>query len=294
MLGGVATNTSYFTGVSSASGAVFSNPEQGDFSPTAAAGSAGASAATRASLARLAAVQGVVVSDDNWLIDERKMTQTLLDNLPGIRDGISGNESMFKETGILYANSVKEAGRKAYYFEIDAAWKSTNISNANVLDRTGTTYDNLYEVVTPLAYSSWVDDKLTNYKQTNNNTYTSIRYGGSYIEQHKVFDPTGLTVFSIDSLTNYTQTTTSTGKSIVIDGDALIDISGIKAAGSTGSRSFDLIRASQISSANGSGAFFDSARIVNGGSNWNGSHAITFVDTNNDSILDTLRLNIDL
>jgi len=295
MLGGAATNTSYFAGVSTAAGPVFENPEQGDFDPTAAAGSAGVSAATRASLARLATAQGVTVSDDNFVVDERKMTQTLLDNMPGVRDGISGNESVFLETGTLYANSLKEPGRKAYYFDINATWKSrvfNTPAKLGNLDRAGTTYDNKYEVITPLVYSSWVDDKLTNYKQVDGSNYTSIRYGGSYIEQNKVFDGSGLTVFAVDSLTNYSKTTTSSGKSIVIDGDALIDITGLIASNTLGDLAFDLLKAGQISSANGANQTFDNVRIISGSAAWTGSKELNFVDTNSDNILDTLRLTI--
>ena len=294
MLGGSATSTSFFTGVTTASGAIFSDPENGNFSPTAAASNAGVSTATRASLARLATAQGISVVDDNVVIDERKMTQTLLDNIPGIRDGVSGNETVFKETGILYAASLKEPGRKAYYFDIDSTWKSANISNLSVLDRSGTTYDNLYEVVVPIAYSSWVDDKLTSYQQVGGSNYSSIRYGDSYIEQNKVFDSTGLSVFSIDGLTNHYKTTTISGKSIVTDGDVLIDITGIKAAGVTGARSFDLIKATQISTANSNGSPFDNVRIMNGSSGWQGTNSMAFVDTNTDGIMDTLRLSITL
>lgn len=106
MFGGSASNTSFFTGVSTASSALFVNPEQGDFTPTTAAGTAGASAATRTSLAALVVSQGVTVADDNWSVDERKLVQTLLDNIPGIRDGITNNETIFEETGILYNDSL--------------------------------------------------------------------------------------------------------------------------------------------------------------------------------------------
>ncbi|MFM8398385.1 MAG: hypothetical protein ACKOAH_11210, partial [Pirellula sp.] len=110
----------------------------------------------------------------------------------------------------------------------------------------------------------------------------------------KVFDATGLSVFAIDSLTCYNATTTSAGKSIVTDGDVLIDITGVKASGVTGARSFDLIKANQVSTANAGSLAFDNVKFVNGSSTWNGTYGLAFVDTNSDSIADTLRLNVTL
>ncbi|MFM6617058.1 MAG: Calx-beta domain-containing protein, partial [Microcystis panniformis] len=248
MFGGTASNTTFFTGVSTASGALFANPEQGDFTPTTAAGNAGASAATRTSLAALVASQGVTVADDNWSVDERKLVQTLLDNIPGIRDGITNNETIFKETGILYANSLKEPGRKAYYFAIDPTWKTANgVSDAS-LDRPGTTYDGLYELVVPLDYSTWLDAALAIYKQWdgsafNGAPYSSARYGDSYIEQNKVFDTTGLSIFQLRGDSNYDQTT-ALGKSVTLGGDILIDLENYTPTG--GPHTYDLVKAGNI------------------------------------------------
>jgi hypothetical protein len=55
---------------------------------------------------------------------------------------------------------------------------------------------------------------------------------------------------------------------------------------------FDLIKASQISTANSGGNALDNIRFVNGSSPWTGTFTMGFIDTNGDTISDTLRLSL--
>lgn len=293
MFGGIASNLDYFTGVSTANAALFNNPEQGDFSPTTAAGNAGASGATRASLAAMVASQGVTVADDNWSVDERKLVQALLDNIPGIRDGITDNETIFEEAGMLYADSLKEAGHKAFYFAVDPTWKTDNGVTDSSLDRPGTTYDGLYEIIVPIEYSDWLDTILATYQQWdgaafNGASYSSARFGDSYIEQSKYFDATGLSVFQINSASDFTKTTTSAGKTIGLDGDILLDLSNYTG---TGSQSFDIVTAGVVTAVDGPGNIFDHVRLkLASGSSY--SHQLALVDSDANGSTDTLRLTL--
>lgn len=293
MFGGIASSPTYFTGVSTANSALFSNPEQGDFTPTTAAGNAGASSATRASLAAMVASQGVTVAVDNWSVDERKLVQALLDNIPGLRDGVTDNETIFEEAGMLYADSLKEAGRKAFYFAIDPTWKKANDVTDSSLDRPGTTYDGLYEIIVPIEYSDWLDTTLATYKQWdgsafNGTSYSSARYGDSYIEQSKYFDQTGLSVFQINSASDFSKTTTSAGKTIGLDGDILVDLTNYT---ETGSQSFDIVTAGVVIAVDGPGNFFDHVRLkLASGTSY--SHQLALIDSDSNGFTDTLRLTL--
>lgn len=227
------------------------------------------------------------IPDSPWISDRCQEVQTLLDNLPGISDGIKDNETLFEQTGTLYADSIEKMGAKSYYFTIDSLWKLDTFGNTTVLDRTGTLYDDLFEIITPSEYSDWRSDKLTHYNRIDNSAYSSLRYGSSYIEQDKVLDSTGLTVMKIDSLSSFTQTTTAAGKTITLDGDILIDLSAFSGTGS-----FDLIKAGSILSANTGGLLFDRANFIQNPSSQSALPSLGLFDTNNDGLNDVLRLSI--
>ena len=158
----------------------------------------------------------VTIANDHWQHDHLKNTQTLLDNIPGVEDGILQNESVFSDAGTYDVSDLEfNKGRKAYYFSIDSTWKSNNISVNSVLNRGNglNAYDGKYEIIVPELYSEWLDTAKTDFLRdadgdgVGETPYSRIRYGASIIAQNKVFPAHTLQYISIDGDTTFTQTT---------------------------------------------------------------------------------------
>lgn len=215
-------------------------------------------------LANRAALFNVTIADSNWINYHLKNTQVLLDNVPGVEDGILNNENVFTDAGIYDISDVEfNEGRKSYYFSVNSIWKTNNgvtnsvLNHGNGLD----IYDGKYEIVTPEDYSAWYDNiKATHLRDTDNNgigdtPYNWIRYGESIIKQNKIFNDNSIHVIEIESNSNYTKTHAE-GFNVTVDGDILIDFNYTP----VGNEVFDLIYASTINS-NNTSAIFDKVYI---------------------------------
>lgn len=204
-------------------------------------------------LNNLASNNNVTITKDNWEHDHLKMTQTMLDNIPGVEDGIANNETVFTDSGIYDTSDLEyEKGRKAYYFTINEDWQTQNISSNSVLNRGNglDAYDGMYEIVVPETYSDWYDGIMSTYLQDSNNdgngdtAYQRLRYGASVIAQDKVFQPNSLHVVEFESSTDFT-TTLANGFDLTLNGDLLLKFNYVP----NGDESFDLIIADSINGA---------------------------------------------
>jgi hypothetical protein len=231
ILSGGGVNPSGLPGVTLVTGtSLFVNPDAGNFTPTSGVPtSTGAHATVLADLQRKVQANGITVAPDGWVTDHPKLTQTLLDAIPGLEDGVAGNETIFDAPG-TYAASGREAGRKSLFFQVDSTWKAANVTNANLVG-------GLYELITPAEYSDWRDGVATAFPG-----YGSIRWGDSVIGQNKVFASDSLLVASISGTGSDTQTI-ATGRSITLGGGLLIDFDGYTPLTSD---TFDLLEAASI------------------------------------------------
>lgn len=233
---------------------MFVDPNNGDFSLiNTNLQNVGVESSVLTALNNLASIHNVTIANDNWEHDHLKMTQTMLDNVPGVEDGIANNETVFTDSGTYDASDLEyNRGRKAYYFTVNEDWQSQNISSNNVLDRGNglDAYDGMYEIVVPETYSDWYDDiKATHLKDTNNDgngdtAYQRIRYGASIIAQDKIFQPNSLHVVEFESSTDFT-TTLANGYDVTLEGDILLDFNYLP----NGNETFDLIIADNINGA---------------------------------------------
>ncbi len=245
---------------------LFVNPEIGDFNlKSGIPSNIGASQATIDDLASRTTLFNVDIANDHWEHDHLKNFQTLYDNVPGIEDGVVGNEPVFTDAG-TYDLSDEEfnTGRKAFYFAVNPTWQTDNgVTNAVLNQGNGLdVYDGKYEIITPEDYSVWYDTiKATYLRDSDNNgtddtPYERIRYGESIIAQNKIFLNNSLHVVEINANDDYTKTI-ATGYNITVDGDILIDFNYTPA----GNETFDLITANLINSANTS-LLFDRIRMI--------------------------------
>jgi len=195
---------------------------------------------------------GISIISDEWEDDHLKNTQTLLDNIPGIEDGIPQNEEVFTDAGTYDLSDLEyNKGRKAYYFSINPSWQANNISNNNVLSHGNglDAYNGKYEIIVPEDYSTWLDSINVNYLRDSDGDgigdtpYNRIRYGSSVIAQNKVYPEHTLQYVELNSDSNFT-VTSSNNNHIIFNGlDFLIrcnySFSGI--------RTYDLVTADSIS-----------------------------------------------
>lgn len=256
---------------------VFVNANAGNFTPTASVpANIGANVATRTDLTNRATQFGVTIANDFWVHNHLKNTQTLIDNIPGIEDGVINNESVFTDAGVYDLSDLEYAnGRKSYYHTVNTTWKSVNnvtnsvLNHGNGLD----VHDGKYELVTPEEYSTWYDNIKATYRRDSDNNgsddspYDRIRYGESIIKQNKIFLNNSLHVVEINSASNY-NTSVATGKTITLDGDILFNFNYTPA----GNEVFDVFTAGTINTANVSN-LFDRVRFVG----YTGTYTLTVI-----------------
>ncbi len=202
---------------------------------------------------------GVVIAAENLDVDHLKLTQTILDNIPGINDGVTGNENVFENFGMM-SNDYHSITYKV----VNGAWKSkTNSKNNQVFE--------LNE-----AYYTWYQSIDTSFKNSAGNKYERIRWGNSEIRQNQTFDPDWLTVSQITS--NGNTLINGDTNSFILDGNLLIDFLNITPQAG---QFFDLMIAKNLSSANANN-IFDS--IIFKGYTPN-KYTLEFVDAGNKEVL---------
>ncbi|WP_377713009.1 T9SS type A sorting domain-containing protein [Pseudofulvibacter geojedonensis] len=218
-------------------GQLFVNPTAGNFriNPTLnLPSSTGVSTVVLDELDQKATGFNVTVSPDDFNLDHLKLTQTILDNIPGINDGISNNETVFTDFGNMAANY-----HTIDFDVVNGDWKIDTESPSTQEFR-------LNEV-----YYTWYESIATNYLNSSGSEYERIRWGDSEIKQDQVFQSDWLTVCQIKNDSN----TLINGydNDFTLDGDILIDFENFTPQ--TGD-TFDLMSASSIVT-NNTGDLFD-------------------------------------
>ena len=177
---------------------------------------------------------GVLVSPSaDGEVDHLKLTQTILDNIPGINDGVSNNETVFTDYGTMSSNQ-----HQIEFDVVNGDWKND----------TGSPNKQIFELNS--AYYTWYGNVSDAYKNSLGNNYERIRWGNSVVMQNQVFDGDWLTVSQITTAGN--TLIKGDDKDFTIDGDILIDFENhTPQLGDT----FDLITAKTITSNNVGGLF---------------------------------------
>lgn len=151
---------------------------------------------------------GIVIKWDGWITDNMKLSQTILDNMPGVRDGIMGNDSVMIE-GSCHFDMARE------HLNCDLVDSSSWKMQYNVHDTIEEMEFRLNEL-----YTAWYVET-----ETAHSGYERIRWGNSYLKQDQVFEEDWLLHTQITANTN--TVIEALDNSIVLDGDLLIDFEGI-------------------------------------------------------------------
>ncbi len=196
---------------------LFVDPNAGDFTINPSAGlpsGVGVDPAILAELNSRADDFGVTIGWDGWLTDNLLLSQTILDNVPGVNDGIPGNETVFTDAGtFVEQQSSNDDHTHILYNVVDGSWKAERRSPST------------QQFFLNEEYLDWYEEIKQTYLNSDQEEYPRIRYGSSYIKQDKVFPATWLTVCEINAEGN----TFAEGydNTFTLGGDLLINISDV-------------------------------------------------------------------
>ncbi len=215
---------------------LFVNPSAGDFTINPALGlpsTLGIEATALAQIESNVSKFGVSIKWDGWTNDDIILTQTILDNIPGVYDTISGNELVFTDAGTFSADTLE-----IDFTVVNGTWKSTTGANAS------------HEFRLNEEYVHWYKEALETYKNQSNAHYPRIRWGDTHIEQNFNFPSNWLMISQITPEKNTLMN--ATGYKVNLDGDLLIDFESITPLPGA---YYDLVVADSIKSLNSSGLF---------------------------------------
>lgn len=211
---------------------LFVDPNNGDFTINPSLGipaGVGVDPAILSALNAKAVSFGVTIGWDGWITDNLKLTQTMLDNIPGINDGISGNETVFVDYG--HMSAIHD---EITFDVVNGAWKAARDS------------PNRQKFELNPEYEAWYHATATTHLNAAGAEYERIRWGCSEVKQNQVFDADWLTVSQITSASNNTLIF-GYDNAFTVDGDLLVDFEGYTPVVGD---SWDLIIAGTINSAN--------------------------------------------
>ncbi len=218
--------------------ALFVDPENGDFrivNGLDLPDGVGVSEATLDDLDDKADNFGITVQWDGWVTDNLKLTQSILDNIPNLLDGVEGNETVFADMGEINAEHDEIT-----FQVVRGDWK-TNTRSKN---------RQKFEL-NPL-YEEWYHEAASAHLNADGEEYERIRWGDSEVRQDQVFDDDWLTYTEITE--DSSRVINGNDVSLTVDGDLLIHFADgfIPEEG----QSWDIITAGTITSAN-TGDLFD-------------------------------------
>lgn len=236
------------SGITATTSSLFVNPNSGNFRINPSLGlpsTLGVKDSILDSIDARVARYAVQVKWDQWNNDHLKLTQTILDNIPGVNDGIIGNETVFPDYGSLVLNTPP--ARSEIHFNVIAGtqWKTDNGAPAN----------EDFELHTD--YAAWYKKRQDSTKINSTTNYKRIRWGNSIVKQNQSFLDSVLThsqIYKIDSNTIIE----GLEDSLYLNGDILIDFEGYTP---TSGNSWYLMKAKSISTLNSGGKIFDSVKI---------------------------------
>ena len=202
---------------------------------------------------------GVAIEKAEFETDNRKLSQTIFDNIPGLLDGDDSNDSVLDGSGFFFGTHNGE--RTFTWPVVDGEW--ANVRRVN-LSNTPNMEFRLNE-----EYLEWYEEIAAAHPNQSGSEYERIRLGDSELTQDQIFDADWLLVSEI----------TGPGENTVINafddqqaydlelaGDILIEFLGgyVPEDGAT----FDLILAGTITPADGSNLFdrifFEGATFAEG------------------------------
>jgi hypothetical protein len=231
--GRVLPNTGY-AGVTRIMTNLFVDPDNGNFNlapgiPT----SIGVPTSVLAEIEVRKAKFGVTAKWDKWENDHLKLSQTILDNAPGVNDGSATvNETVVKNFGVLHLNALPV--RSEIVFEVmDGLWKMEN----------GNPVTEKFELHPD--YAAWYKARNAATKNATGGDYPRIRWGDSILKQNQVFLNDWLTISQITPDTN--TVILGEDENFTLDGDLLVDFEGVTPV--IGNKWF-LMKAKTITSAN--------------------------------------------
>jgi hypothetical protein len=227
---------------------LFLNPDDGNFRLNPALGlpaTLGVPAAILDSIDARATKFAVNIKWDRWVNDHLKLSQTILDNIPGVNDGIVGNETVFTNTGVLHLNPLPALSEIDFNVIPGTAWKAA----------TGAPAVEHFEL-NPI-YAAWYKARNAATKNSAGTDYTRIRWGNSFTKQDQVFQPDWLTNSQITAPDSNT-VIFSDNADFTLDGDLLVDFEGYTPMPGD---SWLLMKAATITSANTAPKLFDSVKF---------------------------------
>ncbi len=177
---------------------------------------------------------GVTFEREGFEIDHLKLSQTIFDNIPGLNDGITDNETVFADYGTMSPDY-----HTITFDVVDGDWK------------TDTGSPDTQEFRLNEVYRTWYETVATTHLNNSGTQYERIRWGNSEVMQNQAFDPDWLLVSQITAESN--TIINGHGNNFILDGDILIDFENVTPQDG---EYFDLIQAGIITT-NNSGSLFD-------------------------------------
>jgi hypothetical protein len=229
-------------GVAAIAAPMFVNPNEGNFNLTSTMPAGiGASTAALATIDVQKAKFAVNVKWDRWDNDHLKLSQTILDNIPGVMDGAPEKPpTVLQDSGIM---------RPAHDIIDFLMVQGTDWQLNTCMCPTKTKEEfHLNE-----AYVAWYNNRNTATKNATGNDYARIRWGNSIIKQNQLFSNDWLTnsqIYKLDSNT----VIYAIEDTLKLDGDLLVDFEGYTPVMGN---SWLLMKAKSISTVNISGQLFD-------------------------------------
>jgi hypothetical protein len=267
------------SGVSSIAAPMFVNPNDGNFNLA-----SGVPAGIGASPAALATMDvqknkfAVNVKWGRWDNNHLKLTQTILDNNPGVNDGIVGNESVLTNAGILHLNALPARSEIDFDIVIPSVWYSD-------ICACPTKTTEKFELHPD--YAAWYKARNAATKNAIGNDYERIRWGESVLKQNQLFDNDWLTnsqIWKADS------NTVIYGKdnNFIVDGDLLVDFEGYTPV--AGDKWY-LMKAKTITTANTSNPILFDRVLFEGATLTPSQYTLTIVDIPGGQALQLLIVN---
>jgi hypothetical protein len=265
-------------GVNTNAGSLFINPNNGNFRINPALGlpaTLGVSPTILNDIDARVARFAVEVKWDKWNFDHLKLTQTILDNIPGVNDGALNNETVFTNTGILHLNPLPS--RSVIDFNVvNGVWKTNTGSPAT------------QEFELNPEYAAWYKARNMATKNAGGDDYARIRWGNSFTKQDQLFQNDWLTNSQITSKDSNT-VIYGADNHFTLDGDLLVDFEGYTPVVND---KWYLMQANTITSAN-TGQLFD--RVLFEGVTLSPSqYSLTIVNVPGGQALQLLILNTTL